>query len=233
MAVLTNGRDWQFYLSWAKRDWPDRVFYSANLGAEDIDRVCDNLITYLSKESVTSGKALRVAQEKLGHMDVAKAMLQAWNELIDTLDSRLLDLLALATKEKCQKETDLETGIVRNFIIENKHRLLLIEVPPPPPPAGERKAWYYWADRTGKGRILYFVNQHGSCSKRDWDAETGRFLRQHPTNPPGTYQENFNEFIQSGQRLHLSKSLGVKACNIRLPDWAMSEFARQIRNVMD
>lgn len=232
MAALTNGKEWQFYLCWEKRDWPDRVFYAPNLRAEDTEDVCDNLILYLSKENVISAEALRAAQEKLGRADATKAILKAWNELIDALDPRLLELLAIVTKEKCQIDTDVKIGVVKNFIIENRH-LLLIETPPPPslPPPDERKAWYYWVDGTGKGLILYFVNQQGSCSKREWNAETGRFLRQHPTNPSGTYQDNFSELIQSGQRLQLSRPLSVKACKIRLPDWALSEFKRQIGNV--
>jgi hypothetical protein len=241
LAVLTNGSDWAFYLSWEKRDWDKRLFWSTNLRTDHIDSVCDGLIQFLSKEIVISGEAAQAAEEKLHGADIQDGMVQAWNALVEESDSSLLDLIARGTEKKCGHKPDMEA--VRIFVAENKQHLLLKK-----PPGGggnggggggggeggepdDKKAWYYWQDRNKRGYILRFVNQHSSCSKRTFDAENGKFVGK-GANPSGDYQISFAKFIRPEQRLYLSRPLSVDSCKERLPDWAMSEFEPQIRVIL-
>jgi len=230
IAILTNGSNWSFYLSWEKRDWDKRLFWSANLRTENIDSVCDGLIQFLSKEKVVSGEAAQAAEERLHGADIQDAMVHAWNALVEEPDSSLLDLIARVTEKKCGHKPDIEA--VRVFIGEHKQHLLVGNKPPPPLPPGENKAWYYWEDKNKRGYILRFVNQHSSCSKRTFDAESGKFVGK-GENPSGDYQVKFAEYIRPEQRLHLSKHLSMDSCKERLPDWAMLEFAPQIQKILE
>ena len=97
LAVLTDGRDWNFYLPGASGDYDERRFYRLDLMARDADECERRLKEFLSFEAVKSGDALRSASRI--HEDAARrnefrrAIPEAWTQLHREPDSLLVDLL--------------------------------------------------------------------------------------------------------------------------------------------
>jgi len=106
LLVLTNGWNWDFYLSMAAGRPPDRRFYSLDL------RVGDNVANYvefleqhLRKDRVVSGKAKLSAEDILqNNRDREKArdaIPSVWIGLIENREEMLIDLLAEEVESTC------------------------------------------------------------------------------------------------------------------------------------
>lgn len=108
LLVLTDGNIWDFYLSMAAGEPPDRRFHRLEITAESGNQAYHqtSLEKFLSKQQVSSGKARQEA-EKL-HEDnqlrskAKEAIPQAWTKLLGPpVDDMLVDLLAEEVHSIC------------------------------------------------------------------------------------------------------------------------------------
>ena len=119
MAVLSNGREWSFYLPGEHGKYEDRRVYKLDLLERDLGEVCEILRRYLEFERVKSGKAMeaartdyRTASQKRQAVD---AIPRAWQDLIEEPDELLIELLVEKTESICGFRPEVEQ--IEDFIV--------------------------------------------------------------------------------------------------------------------
>ena len=111
--ILTDGNLWDFYLSMAAGDPPDRQFYRVELTNEErIPEYVESLETYLRKNRVVSEDARRDAEQRhrsnRERGEARKAIPGVWRNLLETPDDMLRDLLAEEVARECGTRPRLE-----------------------------------------------------------------------------------------------------------------------------
>ena len=106
LALLTNGTVWWFYLPRLDVNWEQRRFATISLDEQDKAEIVSVLADVLSKENVENGSALQNADRLYKQMqrqnEVSKRLPDAWNQLIDEFDERIVALLQEKTGELCE-----------------------------------------------------------------------------------------------------------------------------------
>jgi len=64
LSILTNGREWWFYLSLEEGEWSARRFAMIDITTQDTDRVCSVFTDFLAKEAVCTGSARHTAKKQ-------------------------------------------------------------------------------------------------------------------------------------------------------------------------
>lgn len=97
-AVLTDGREWHFYLPTEQGSFDEIKVYKLDLTERDPGESSERLQRYLSFDEVSSGRALENA--KADHRDVSKTrqaketIPEAWAKLVEDNDDILLALVS-------------------------------------------------------------------------------------------------------------------------------------------
>lgn len=117
ICVLTNGREWQFYLPRAEGDVRDRMFASADIQEDGPTSAAGVIASFLAAEQVLSGAADAEAEEALAAFKsrklAAEILPTVWERMRSEPDKALLRLLS--------KNVEKETGSV-------PHKKDLVEV---------------------------------------------------------------------------------------------------------
>lgn len=98
LAILTDGREWHFYLPGEQGTYGERRVYKLDILEREPDESIARLKRYLEYSDVCSGKAIEAAKED--YRNVAKerqlqaTLPKAWTKLIEDEDEMLLELLA-------------------------------------------------------------------------------------------------------------------------------------------
>lgn len=98
IAVLTNGILWWFYLPLLHCNWEQRRFLILDVCQHDVGIVVQHLVTFLGRDAIASGSAVREAQAI--HADaerrriIMETLPRAWDELCGKPDALLLRVLA-------------------------------------------------------------------------------------------------------------------------------------------
>jgi hypothetical protein len=104
LAVLTDGQTWSFYLPSGQGSYDDRRVYHLDLLERTPAEAVDKLERYLQQSRVASGAAFEAAQsdyKSRSRQQQARTVIpDAWKELVDAEDSRLLDLISEATERR-------------------------------------------------------------------------------------------------------------------------------------
>ena len=158
LAVLTNGRTWWLYLPLHQGSWEQRRFLTIDLESQSPEIVEQQLMAYLSKEKVASGRAVSDAEELLESRQradaISKAIVEAWNRIVGTPDETLVDLISRATEGICGHRPAPE--LIREFLSGKVNARGDVTVGSPPPPQS-RAAMAPSARRTrrqGHGSVL-------------------------------------------------------------------------------
>ena len=112
MAILTDGREWSFYLPGEQGLYDERRVYKLDLLERDIEEAKNRLDRYLSYANVCSGAALEAARSD--YKNVAKVRIieshlsKAWEALLREQDSLLLEMLADKVEDLCGYKPDLD-----------------------------------------------------------------------------------------------------------------------------
>ena len=98
MAVLTDGREWIFFLPGEQGSYDERKVCNIHILERDVEECARLLERYLSYERVCSGEALAAARSDYQNVVRARetqdALPKAWRMLLEEPDSLLIDLLA-------------------------------------------------------------------------------------------------------------------------------------------
>lgn len=104
LAILTDGQTWSFYLPSGQGSYDDRRVYRLDLLERTPAEAVEKLERYLQQSRVALGVALEAAQsdyKSRSRQQQARAVIpEAWKELVDAEDSRLLELLSEATERR-------------------------------------------------------------------------------------------------------------------------------------
>ena len=103
-VVLTDGRSWSFYLPAEQGDYDERRVYKLDLYERSPREAAETFRRYLARENVGSGKSLGAARTEYRNRNrrsqAKTAIPEAWRELVQKRDSRLLESLADAVESK-------------------------------------------------------------------------------------------------------------------------------------
>ncbi len=133
-AILTNGISWWFYLPLYPGKWENRRCCIVDIMADKVEDVVISLIQLLSKETVGTGTANKMAESMIeGHkktLVIKRSLPEAWNKIIKNPDKSLITLLEKTTVEICDfnpdnDETKQVQEEVRLFIAEQQSKWLL------------------------------------------------------------------------------------------------------------
>lgn len=98
LCVLTDGREWSFYLPSGQGSYDDRRVYRLQLDDRESSESEAVLQRYLGRERVRAGTAFEDAQrdyrDAAGRREAATALPRAWSELLTDREELLLELVA-------------------------------------------------------------------------------------------------------------------------------------------
>lgn len=124
MALLTDGREWHFYLPAEHGKYDERRVYMLDLLERSVDESEDRLKRYLNYRDVCTGKALDAAREDYRNVSrerqIQETLPEAWTKLVADEDEYLLDALATKVESLCGFKPDPDT--VASFL---KHKVEL------------------------------------------------------------------------------------------------------------
>ena len=136
IAVLTDGREWQFFHPTGEGTWAERKVCEFDFITDDSGENAERLNKYLNYESICTGKAVETIKKDyekvVQQRQVATRLPEAWDKLVEEADEFLLHAVAEKTESLCgYRPTDEQ---VLDFLKSLKQ-----EIKPPPPPNGGRK----------------------------------------------------------------------------------------------
>lgn len=98
MAILTDGREWNFFLPGEQGDYGERRVYKLDIVDRDATECAERLERYLLHSAVASGSAIQAARDDYRNVSKDRQMLaafpKAWSQLIAEDDDMLLEIVA-------------------------------------------------------------------------------------------------------------------------------------------
>ncbi len=99
LCVLTNGREWWLYLPREVGKPETRRFAQLNLETDTLDALEEQMLLFLNKKNLESGKAEKAGKERL----LDKRERDIWKQMLEQSDKDLVETIALRIEQ--------ETGI--------------------------------------------------------------------------------------------------------------------------
>ena len=105
MAVMTDGKEWHFYLPGEQGRYDERRVYKLDLLAREVEECAERFERYLAYSRIGDGSALE--QARRDYRDVSRArrirdtIPDAWKSLIERPDELLQELLAEEVESLC------------------------------------------------------------------------------------------------------------------------------------
>lgn len=104
LCILTDGREWSFYLPSGQGSYEDRRVYRLHIEERETDECVRILNRYLSFSRIQSGEAVEDAQrdyrDASAKREAKRSIPLAWSELVTERDDLLMELLADKTEAK-------------------------------------------------------------------------------------------------------------------------------------
>lgn len=118
LAILTDGREWSFFLPGEQGDYGERRVYKLDLVERDLGECAARLTRYLLHSAVSSGTAIQAARDDYRLVtkdrEMQAAMPKAWAQLIAHPDEALLEIVADRVETLCGFKPDLD--MVAHFL---------------------------------------------------------------------------------------------------------------------
>jgi predicted type IV restriction endonuclease len=123
MVILTDGREWNFFLPGELGDYGERRVYKLDILERSTEESVLRLERYLSYARVCAGDALAAARDD--YQDVSRdrqireTLPEAWRSLVDEEDASLLELLADQVGTMCgyKPTPDTVAAFLKQFVI--------------------------------------------------------------------------------------------------------------------
>ena len=136
LAALTNGRTWWLYLPLQPGSWVQRRFLTIDLESQEPHIIEQRFMEYLSQVNVSSGRAVSDAEDLVQSQQRAeitsKAIVEAWNQIVETPDEILVDLISETTERICGFKPERES--VEQFLSRRVRALPDLQLPSEQPP---------------------------------------------------------------------------------------------------
>lgn len=105
IAILTDGREWQFFHPAGEGTWTERKVCELNFITGDSTENAERLNRYLNYESIRMGEAIEAIktdyEEVVRQRQVATRLPEAWSRLMEEADEFLLHAVAEKTESLC------------------------------------------------------------------------------------------------------------------------------------
>jgi hypothetical protein len=132
LVVLTDGREWSFYLPAGSGSYEDRRVYRLDLLEHDLSECSYRLKRYLAHIDIVQGKAFESARADYAdsnrQAEMQRSMPEAWRNILENPDESLVNYLAEKVEELCGLKPDLK--LCAEFISNSQTRS---PAPPTPP----------------------------------------------------------------------------------------------------
>ena len=138
IAVLTDGREWSFYLPGEEGQYEERCVYKLDLVERSPGESTQRLDRYLQYQRVISSEALSDARNDYRDVarerQIADSMPKAWHQLLSGPNERLVELLADKVENICGYKPN--PSVCSQFIMEkaNSHSPPDLPINPPEDP---------------------------------------------------------------------------------------------------
>ena len=113
VAVLTDGREWNFFLPSGHGNYTDRRVYKLDVSERNIEECASRLDRYLQYEAIRSGVAIdsirRDYDDVARQREIRATLPRAWKQLVEDKDELLLDLIAEQVGRLCGYQPDANT----------------------------------------------------------------------------------------------------------------------------
>lgn len=110
MLVVTNGPEWELFLTGGRPGGQAELFHAADLRNGGVEELATDLLGYLGQGVVRSGDAARRAARNRKEAQKRRRALEAiptvWNDLVSEGNERLLILLASRVEQRCEVRPD-------------------------------------------------------------------------------------------------------------------------------
>lgn len=120
MAILTDGKEWSFFLPTEQGRYEERRLYKLDILERDPEETEATLNRYLKYEGICSGQAIEDARRDYRNAarkrQAQKALPEAWSRLIESEDDLLIDLVSEKVEDLCGIKP--EPGSVAAFLRE-------------------------------------------------------------------------------------------------------------------
>ena len=112
LAILTDGREWSFYLPAEQGSYEDRRVYQLVFGEREPAEIAERLRRYLDRARLASGQAIEAARhdyrDARSRREASDTLPRAWADLLSEPDGLLTDLLLERTEALCGYRPQLE-----------------------------------------------------------------------------------------------------------------------------
>jgi len=128
IAILSDGREWHFYLPGGQGDYEERRVYKLDLLERDPEESVYRLKRYLDYKAICSGEAIKNAKEDYDDVDAVRkwkeTLPEAWKKLTGDKDEKLIELMANKVESLCGRrpEASVVLSLVLSFLTELKPR---------------------------------------------------------------------------------------------------------------
>ncbi len=153
VCVLTDGLQWWLYLPREKGEPEKRRFAVLNVDRDPVEQLCDDLNSFLGRESLRSGHAERRAEQVLKALREAQKleekMPSIWRQMLDEPDDELIELIGQRVYDKLNLRPGREQIIaaMRSRPIPPKRGGTPEPLVPDPPPPSNPTAVELWGAR--------------------------------------------------------------------------------------
>ncbi len=110
LCVLTDGREWSFYVPGGQGSYDDRRVYRLQLDDRDPEECRRILLRYLARDRVRDGSAFEDAQrdyrDAAGKREAVTALPKAWRQLVAEPDDLLLEIVGGKAEAICGFKPD-------------------------------------------------------------------------------------------------------------------------------
>ncbi|MFC2076163.1 type I restriction endonuclease [candidate division KSB1 bacterium] len=132
LALLTDGREWHFYLPAGEGEYYERRVYKLDVIERDPVDSAERLNRYLEYGRMCSGRALEDARKDYADVSkkrhIEKTLPEAWRRILEEGDELLLELLAEKVEDLCgyRPELDACADFILNLLqpkaVDNKSK---------------------------------------------------------------------------------------------------------------
>lgn len=122
MAILTDGREWNFFLPGEQGDYGERRVYKLDIVDRDVKECAELLERYLLHSAVASGHAIQAARDDYRNVSKDRQMLaalpKAWRQIIDDEDEMLLEIVSDRVESLCgfKPEPDMVAAFLKESV---------------------------------------------------------------------------------------------------------------------
>lgn len=110
LAILTDGREWHFFLPAEAGDYGERRVYKLDVVERETEESVLRLERYLKYDAVVSGAALLAARDDYRDVtrkrQIRETLPQAWMKLVQEEDEMLIELIADRVESLCGYKPD-------------------------------------------------------------------------------------------------------------------------------